>query len=58
MILALLLTLFLPEKKKVLQVNAAASPKKPNRTSCSDDGDITADNEIAEKIPMLYETDS
>ena len=57
-ILALLLTLFLPEKKKVLQVNLAASPKKPSHTSCSDDGDITADNEVAEKMPMLYETDS
>jgi hypothetical protein len=57
-ILALLLTLFLPEKKKVLQVNLAASPKKSNRTSCSDDSDITANSEAAEKMPMLYETDS
>jgi hypothetical protein len=41
-----------------LQVNLAASPKKSNRTSCSDDSDITANSEAAEKMPMLYETDS
>ena len=58
MILALLLTLFLPEKKKVLIVNPAASPKKSNRASCSEDGDITADSEATENMPMLYNTDS
>ncbi|XP_028403566.1 hippocampus abundant transcript 1 protein-like [Dendronephthya gigantea] len=57
-ILALLLTLFLPEKKKTMTVNLTASPNKLNRASTSDDGDKTADSEATESMPMLYNTDS
>ena len=57
MILALLLTLFLPEKKTALIVNVG-SPKKTNRASGSDDSDKTAESEISENMPMLFNTDS
>ncbi|XP_046841230.1 hippocampus abundant transcript 1 protein-like [Xenia sp. Carnegie-2017] len=54
-ILALLLTLFLPEKKNVLIVNSTVgSPKHPNRPSFSEDGQNIANTEANEKVPMLF----
>lgn len=53
-ILALLLTLFLPEKKKgTLAVNL-----KSDRASSCDDAETDTAAEATEKMPMLYSTDS
>ena len=57
MILALLLTLFLPEKKAVLTVNLGSSPMKSSRASGSE-SEKTAESEISENMPMLYNTES
>lgn len=41
-----------------MTLNLATSPKKLNRASTSDDGGKTADSEVTESMPMLYNTDS
>lgn len=59
-ILALLLTLFIPDKEKSsVAVSLAVSPsRRSDCVSSCDDVDMDITNDVTEKVPMLFSTDS
>ena len=60
MILELLLTLFLPDKKKSnFAINlVTSSPRKTEHLTSCDDSDIDISLEAMENMPMISSTDS